>query len=175
MLLSVLVTGKAGFTAGDPPGMGGMAGGTIRARVGLGLMQPADRLMAGCAACDRPDLSAFQMADVAVRGHHRRRLRQLMAGSAGCRRSVSGPMTEVAEDLLVLALQRKGMPRFLAGHNSSPEGQKRAALWHSVADGAGLDERFAGLVLVETVMASEAPGPVAMADVVRVRRPVDVH
>ena len=67
------------------------------------------------------------------------------------------------------------MPRFIARQWGSPEGQERATLGSRVADGAGVDERLARSRPMEAVVASETPGPVAVADMVWVRRPVNVH
>ena len=67
------------------------------------------------------------------------------------------------------------MPGPQAGRRGAAQGSQGSPLRIGVTNGAGACQNFACLTDMAIVVASEATGPVAVADVVRVGRPVYLH
>lgn len=91
------------------------------------------------------------------------------------RRPITRLVTEVTENSSVFALEWPWMPRLFMGWAGCPERHERTPLGNGMANRAGTGQDLAGLVGMVIVVATEAPRPVTMTNVVRIGRPVDLH
>ena len=98
-----------------------------------------------------------------------------MAGSAVKGWPKACPVAKVAKDFSMFSLERPGMPWLQTLRRSRTEHHQGTALRHGVTNRTGAGENLARLADMAIVMTSEASRPVAMADIVRIGRPVDFH
>ncbi len=175
VIFLVTMTGEAGLSGGNRPNMGGMACRTIHLSVLPLVVFPGQFLVARLAVSKRFDLLLLKMARTASHGHHRSRRVDLMTGDTVEGRSVSCAVALVTEDLGMLSFQWPGMPGLHAARAGGSQRKERAALGHRVADRTGTGKHLASRVCVPVIVAPETPGPVAMADVIWISRPVYIH
>ena len=98
-----------------------------------------------------------------------------MAGDAVQGWPIACTMTEVAQYLVVLSLQRPWMPRFGTMRCCRSERQEWTPLRDGMTNGAGTSKDFSCLAYMPVVMASKTARPVAVTYVVGISRPVDLH
>jgi hypothetical protein len=175
VVLLVVVAGKTGLTCGDLPCVWPMTSRTRGRRVFTIFMQPFGTRVAGFAIDHRLDFRLLKMACLAGHLHHRSRGIDSVTGDAVQWRPVACPVAKAAEDPIVGSFKRPWVPRLWASGGSGSEGKERSALRHRVAHGACNGEHLSGLVHMVVIMAPEASGPIAVAYVVRIGRPVYLH
>ena len=175
MVFLVLVAGEAGVTGNDLPCVRCVASGARRRRMSIDFMQASGTRVAGLAMDHRYDFRLLKMACFTSHLHHRSRSIDSMAGDAVQRRSIACPMAKAAEDPFVGSFERPGVPGLRARGGSRSEGEERSPLWHRVAHRARTREHLSRLVYMVVIVTPEAPGPVAVANIVWVSCPVHIH
>jgi len=138
-------------------------------------MELSENTVAGPAIHDGFGFLFSEMACTAAQRHHRRFGVNLVAGDAVKRGSIPCPVAEVAEYLGVLALEGPGVPRFVANRCYSSERQQWTTLGDRVTDRTRINKDFASVIDMGVVVASKAPGPVPVTDVIRISGPVHFH
>jgi len=98
-----------------------------------------------------------------------------VAGSAVKGWPKACPVAKVAKDFSMFSLERPGVPWLRTFRRGCTEHHQGTALRHGVTNRTGAGENLARLADMAIVMTSEASRPVAMADIVRIGRPVDFH
>ena len=98
-----------------------------------------------------------------------------VAGDAVQWRPVACPVAKAAEDPFVGSLKRPRVPGLRTRRGSRSKGKEGPALWHRVAHRTRTGQHLSGLVHMVVIMAPEAPGPVPVANIVRVSCPVYLH
>ena len=155
--------------------MGRVASGANRTRVIALFVQLGKIVMAGLAVEHGLDFSLPKMACLAFLRHHRSRDVNSVARNTVQRGPVACPVAKVTKDPFMRSLQRPGMPRLCTCRRRRPERKERTTLGRGVAYGACAGEHLARLIYVAIVMASETTGPVAVANVIGISRPVYFH
>ena len=124
----IVMASEASLPFRDLPCMGCVTADTRDVDMFALLVQPAELAVTRPAVDHGLEFGFFNMACLAGHRHHRGRGVNAMTRNAVERWPVTCPMTEVAEDRGVFALQRPRMPGFWAGGRESSKGQKRSSL-----------------------------------------------
>ena len=139
-------------------------------------MQPFPLWVAGPAVYQRGFFPLFEMACIAVCGHHGSGCRDLVTLRATQNRGVSQLVATVAEEIGVFPPQFHGVPGFFLAHRRRhTQGKERSPLGLRVTGGTGPENRLSGIINMLAVVAHKAARPGAMAYVVGIRQPVHLH
>jgi hypothetical protein len=171
----VVMASEAGLACRDIPRMGRVAADAGKVDVFALLVQPTQLTVTRPAVEHGLEFCFLKMASLTGHRHHRGRGVNLMTGDAVKRWPVTCLVAEAAENRGVLSLQRPRMPGSQTNGCGCPKGGKWPTLRKSVANGAGARKDGAILVYVAIIVTSKTSGPVAVADIVGIGRPVYLH
>lgn len=172
----VVMASEAVLACSDLPRMRGVTAHTGDFGMFTLVVQPPEVAVARPAVDHRlVEIRFFKVACLAGHRHHRSGGVNLMTRDTVERWPKTCPVTEVAEDRGMSALQRPRMPGSRAGGRKGPERHKRPPLGDRMANRTGSGENLTGLVHVMAVVASETPWPVTMTYVMGIGCPVDFH